>query len=168
MWKHTFVTRNLTDQSPAAADGTAGVDLEGLGTLRFVDGKFYKGVLHKRGSESSTDGVAGEVAYYHTLDGYKTNVVCSDLSDSIEIGAGVLQANMGDFVHGWIQIKGAATLSIALTAGADGDPLTPTGSDDDGKLDVSAAYPSIRSVNDLVINLVAPPISESSLLSVNE
>lgn len=137
MWKHTFVTRNLTDQSPAAADGTAGVDLEGLGTLRFVDGKIYKWVLYKRGGMGA-DGVAGEVAYYHTLDGYKTNVVSSDLSQSVEIGAGVLQANMGDFVHGWIQIKGAATLTIALTAGADGDPLTPTGSDDDGKLDVSA------------------------------
>lgn len=34
--------------------------------------------------------------------------------------------------------QGAATLTIALTAGADGDPLTPTGSAD-GTLDVSSA-----------------------------
>ena len=30
---------------------------------------------------------------------------------------------MSDDEYGWIQIKGAATLTIALTAGADGDPL---------------------------------------------
>tara|TARA_Y100000590_G_scaffold468878_1_gene653622 strand:+ start:1618 stop:1824 length:207 start_codon:yes stop_codon:yes gene_type:complete len=45
---------------------------------------------------------------------------------------------MSDDEYGWIQIKGAATLTIALTAGADGDPLTPTGSAD-GTLDVSAS-----------------------------
>ena len=81
--------------------------------------------------------VAGEVAYYYTLDGYKLNQVTSDLSDSVEIGAGVLQAVMTDGQFGWIQISGPATLTIALTAGADGDPLTPTGSAD-GTLDVSA------------------------------
>ena len=129
MWKHTFVTRNLTDQSTT--------DLESVGTLRFVDGKLYKWVQYKDGS-AAVDGVADEVAYYYTLDGYKNNEVTSDLSDSVEIGAGVLQANMDNDVYGWIQIKGAATLALALTAGADGDPLTPTGSAD-GTLDVSGA-----------------------------
>lgn len=129
MWKHTFVTRNLTDQSTT--------DLESVGTLRFVDGKLYKWVQYKEGS-AAVDGVADEVAYYYTLDGYKNNEVTSDLSDSVEIGAGVLQANMDNDVYGWIQIKGAATLALALTAGADGDPLTPTGSAD-GTLDVSGA-----------------------------
>ena len=89
-------------------------------------GKVYKFVQYKEGA-AATDGVAGEVAYYYTLDGYKLNQVTSDLSDSVEIGAGVLQANMSDNEYGWVQIKGAATLTIALTAGADGDPLTPTG-----------------------------------------
>jgi hypothetical protein len=78
------------------------------------------------------------VAYYYTLDGYKLGQVTSDLSDSIEIGAGVLQANVSDDEYCWVQIKGAATLSIALAGGADGDPLTPTGAAD-GTLDVSAA-----------------------------
>jgi hypothetical protein len=72
------------------------------------------------------------------LDGYKNHVCSSDLSDSIEIGAGVIQANIATETYGWFQIKGAATLTIALTAGADGDPLTPTGSAD-GTLDVSSA-----------------------------
>jgi hypothetical protein len=109
-----------------------------LGDVFFGSGnKVYKFVQYKEGT-AATDGVAGEVAYYYTLDGYKLNQVTSDLSDSVEIGAGVLQAAMSDDEYGWVQIKGAATLSIALTAGADGDPLTPTGSTD-GTLDVSGA-----------------------------
>lgn len=100
------------------------------------DGKIYKYVQYQEGT-AVVDGVAGEVAYYYTLDGYKNNQVSSDLSDSVELGAGVLQAVMSDGDYGWIQIKGPATLTIALTAGVDGDPLTPTGSAD-GTLDVSA------------------------------
>ena len=98
--------------------------------------KLYKYVQYDTGSAGAA-AVAGEVAYYYTLDGYKLNQVTSDLSDSVEIGAGVLQAVMTDGQFGWIQISGPATLTIALTAGADGDPLTPTGSAD-GTLDVSA------------------------------
>ncbi len=108
-----------------------------LGDIRWVGNKCYKYVQYKEGA-AAVDGVAGEVAYYYTLDGHKLNQVSSDLSDSVEIGAGVLQAIMSDNEYGWIQIKGDATLTIALTAGADGDPLTPTGSAD-GTLDVSAA-----------------------------
>lgn len=100
-------------------------------------GKIYKFVQYKEGS-AATDGVEGEVAYYYTLDGYKNFQVTSDLSDSVEIGAGVLQADVSEDEYCWIQIKGPATLSIALTAGGDGDPLTPTGAAD-GTLDVSAA-----------------------------
>ena len=99
--------------------------------------KLYKYVQYDTGSAGAA-AVAGEVAYYYTLDGYKNNQVTSDLSDSVEIGAGVLQAVMTDGQFGWIQIRGAAILTIALTAGADGDPLTPTGSAD-GTLDVSSA-----------------------------
>lgn len=109
-----------------------------LGDVFFGSGnKVYKFVQYKEGA-AATAGVASEVAYYYTLDGYKNNQITSDLSDSVEVGAGVLQAAMSDDEYGWIQIKGSATLALALTAGADGDPLTPTGSAD-GTLDVSAA-----------------------------
>ena len=114
--------------NPEFAPGQVGMD---------ADGKVYKYVQYKEGA-AAVDAVAGEVCYYYTLDGYKNHQVSSDLSDSVEIGAGVLQVVMSDAEYGWIQIKGAATLTIALTAGADGDPLTPTGSAD-GTLDVSAA-----------------------------
>lgn len=109
-----------------------------LGQLGQVeDGRIYKYVQYKEGT-AAVDGVAGEVAYYYTLDGYKNNQVSSDLSDSVEIGAGVIPTgvNPSEDQYFWIQIRGPATLTIALTAGADGDPLTPTGSAD-GTLDVS-------------------------------
>lgn len=109
-----------------------------LGTLlQDYDGKVYKFVQYDAGT-GSVAAVAGNVAYYYTLDGYKNNQVTSDLSDSVEIGAGVLQSAPADGEYCWIQIKGAATLTTALTDGADGDPLTPTGATD-GTLDVSNA-----------------------------
>lgn len=118
---------SLTEgNTPAAGDVFVG-----------TGGKIYKFVQYKEGT-AAVDGVAGEVCYYYTLDGYKLHQVTSDLSDSVEIGAGVLQSSPSDGEYCWIQIKGAATLTIALTAGADGDPLTPTGAAD-GTLDVSAA-----------------------------
>ena len=89
------------------------------------DGKVYKWVQYDTGS-GSVAAASGNVAYYYTLDGYKNNQVTSDLSDSVEIGAGVLQSAPTDGQYCWVQIKGPATLNTALTAGADGDPLTPT------------------------------------------
>lgn len=101
------------------------------------DGSVYKYVQYDTGA-GGVAAVAGQVAYYYTLDGYKNNQVTSDLSDSVEVGAGVLQSAPGDGEYCWIKIKGAQTLSIALTGGADGDPLTPTGATD-GTLDVPTA-----------------------------
>ena len=112
-------------------------DEEGVGTLRFEPGgKVYKWVQYDTGA-GSVAAVVGNVAYYHTLDGYKLGQVTSDLSASVEIGAGVLQSAPTDGQYCWIQVRGAATVTPALT-GADGDPLTPTGASD-GTLDVSAA-----------------------------
>lgn len=110
-----------------------------LGTVvQADDGKRYKYVKYEAAT-AAVAGVAGEVAYYATIavgDATGT-IVTSDLSDSLEVGAGVLQAALTDGTYGWVQVSGIATLSIALTAGADGDPLTPTGATD-GTLDVTA------------------------------
>ena len=124
---------------PAAVSSTADYGVGQLGSVIDSGGvtKIYKYVQYDTGS-GSVAAVSGQVAYYYTLDGYKNNQVTSDLSDSVEIGAGVLNSAPTDGQYCWIQIAGPATLSIALTAGADGDPLTPTGSGD-GTLDVSAA-----------------------------
>jgi len=119
-------------------DAVSTTDKEGVGCLRFEGNKVYKYIQYIEGT-AAVDGVAGEVAYYYGNDGPVDFQVSSDLSDCTgELGAGVLQANMSDQEYGWIQIKGVATLSIALTAGADGDSLTPTGAGD-GTLDLSVA-----------------------------
>jgi len=106
-------------------------------------GNTFKYVQYDTGA-GSVAAVSGQVAYYYAPSGASAgavNVVTSDLSDSAEIGAGVLQSAPTDGQYCWIQIGGTATLTIALTAGADGDPLTPTGAGD-GTLDVTAAATS--------------------------
>ena len=115
------------DQGPAFALGS-------LGTTS--NGTIYK-YLKYDGGAGSIAAAAFNVAYYDTLDGYKLFTCTSDLSDSIEIGAGVLQAVIASGEYGWVQIKGPATITPALTAGADGNALTAVGATD-GTLDVSA------------------------------
>ena len=108
-----------------------------------VSGNTFKYVQYDTGA-GSVAAVSGQVAYYYAPSGASAgavNVVTSDLSDSNEEGGGVLQSAPTDGQYCWIQIGGTATLTIALTAGADGDPLTPTGAGD-GTLDVTAAATS--------------------------
>jgi len=103
-------------------------------------GKIYKFVQYKVAA-GSVAAVAGQVAYYYAPSGASagsTTAVTSDLSDSAGLGAGVLQSAPANDEYCWIQIKGDATLALALTAGADGNALTAVGSTD-GALDVSAA-----------------------------
>lgn len=105
----------------------------------YGDGKVFKFVQYDTGA-GPVAAVAGNVAYYYAPGGVSagaTTVVTSDLSDSANLGAGVLQSAPADGEYCWIQIKGPATLTTALTAGADGQALTPIGSTD-GTLDVSA------------------------------
>lgn len=103
------------------------------------DGKKYKYVQYETAA-GSVAAVAGNIAYYYAPSGASagaTTVVTSDLSDSAGLGAGVLQAALADGEYGWVQISGAATITPALTAGADGNALTAVGATD-GTLDVSA------------------------------
>lgn len=111
-----------------------------LGTLGMThDGKRYKYVQYNTAA-GVVAAVAGNVCYYDAPGGASagaTTRVTSDLSESAGLGAGVLQAVIPDEGYGWIQVKGAATITPALTAGADGNALTPVGATD-GTLDVSA------------------------------
>tara|TARA_R100000697_G_scaffold36210_1_gene48068 strand:+ start:50 stop:517 length:468 start_codon:yes stop_codon:yes gene_type:complete len=126
---------------PTAVSDTAEFLLGQHGAVVGSPSKVYKYVQYDTGS-GSVAAASGNAAYYYTLDGYKNNQVTSDLSDSVEVGAGILQSAPTDGQFCWIQIRGAATMAAALTAGADGDPLTPTGSAD-GKLDVTADVTSV-------------------------
>jgi len=108
-----------------------------------ADGKLYKYVQYNVGA-GSVAAVSGNVVGYYAPSGASagaTTVVTSDVSDTARVGAGVLQSAPATTEYCWIQIGGTATLTIALTAGADGDPLTPTGAGD-GTLDVTAAATS--------------------------
>ncbi len=102
-------------------------------------GKTYKFVQYDTGA-GPVAAVAGNVCYYYAPSGVSAgavDVVTSDLSDSANVGAGVLQSAPADGEYCWIQIGGPATLTTALTAGADGNALTAVGATD-GTLDVSA------------------------------
>lgn len=104
------------------------------------DGKRYKYVQYNSAA-GAVAAVQGNVAYYFAPGGASagaTTVVTSDLSDSANLGAGVLMSAIPNGSYGWIQIKGPATITPALTAGADGQALTAAGATD-GTLDVSAA-----------------------------
>jgi hypothetical protein len=116
-----------------------------LGTIaRVIDEgvtKTYKYVQYNSGA-GTIAAVAGRVASYYAPGGVSAGsdtVVTMDGSDTANLGAGVLQAVIATGGYGWIQIRGKATLSVALTAGADGNALTRVGAGaDDGSLDVSA------------------------------
>ena len=109
---------------------------------RYVDqsGKSYRFVQYNSGA-GPVAAVAGNFTYYYAPSGASagaTGVVTSDLSDSAAVGAGMLLAAPASGEYCWIQTGGEATLTTALTAGADGNALTAVGATD-GTLDVSAA-----------------------------
>ena len=70
---------DVTAQSttPEFIPGQLGVVTDSNGT------KIYKYLKYDDAS-AAVDGVAGEVAYYYTLDGYKNHTCTSDLSDSAQ------------------------------------------------------------------------------------
>lgn len=127
---------NLTQTYAALTEGATpavGDVFEGTG------GKIYKFVQYETAT-GAVAAVAGNVCYYYAPGGVSagsTSVVTSDLSDSANLGAGVLQSAPADGEYCWIQVRGTATLTTALTAGADGNALTAVGATD-GTLDVSA------------------------------
>lgn len=145
----------ITDKIDPKRKFTLGVifeqNLDGTATKKF------RYIQYEAGA-AAVPGVAGEVCYYNGAGATQTNIVTSDLSDSAFLGAGVLQASLADGEFGWIQIRGPATLTIALIAGSDGNALTPVGAAD-GTLDVSAlvtdhvcAYADDVSANQIICN----------------
>lgn len=106
-----------------------------LGTIASdpYTGKKYKWVIYDHGT-ATLDLAVGDVVYYKDDTGYGGNIVTADASDAsgAEIGAGVVQAAVTeDDTYMWVQIRGAATVAVALGGSAgDGDPLTCAGAAD--------------------------------------
>ncbi len=127
---------NITENYTVLTEGNT----PQVGDVYFTPlGKVYKFVQYVGGA-GAVAAVAGNVAYYFAPSGASAGadtVVTSDLSDSAGLGAGVLMSAIPINSYGWIQIKGTATITTALTAGADGNALTAVGATD-GTLDVSA------------------------------
>ena len=121
---------------------TTSFDAEGLGAIRIEGNKVYKWVKQNQGA-GSVAAIVGDCAYFYGLSGdavsggYENHEVTMDRTDAY-MGAGIYQAIIADGEYGWIQIEGPATLTQALSAGADGNALTHVGAGADGALDVSA------------------------------
>lgn len=103
-------------------------------------GKKYRFLKYNTGA-GPVAAVAGNVCYYYAPGGASAgavNEVTSDVSDSAGVTAGVLMAAPTNGQYCWVQTSGPATLTTALTAGADGNTLTAIGATD-GTLDVPTA-----------------------------
>jgi hypothetical protein len=119
-----------------ASPYSSGFRLGQLGAVIGEPTKLYK-YVHSINTLGNME--AGDVCYYHKyVDRYEGSAVTFDVSFSDGIGAGIAQTTVPTLSHCWIQIRGPATLSTALTAGSDGDPLTPAGAGD-RTLDVAAS-----------------------------
>ncbi len=150
--KKIFQTK-LTDTSTS--------DLEGVSTLRWEGSKCYKWIKYNNG-QSTVASVAGGMGYYYALSrdgvsqGYENSEVTMDRVDGL-ICAGVFQAIIADASYGWIQIRGAATLSVAIDVGAaDGNMLIMSNAVD-GAVEVRANVTEERAAiaTDFDTNLVA-------------
>ncbi len=119
---------------------TSATDMEGVGAIRFEGNKVYKWVKYNNGS-GDVASIAGDCAYYYGVagdavtGGYENSVVTMDRTDGFGVGAGVFQAIIADGEFGWLQIRGPATLTQALTSGSDGGALTEVGAGADGALE---------------------------------
>ncbi len=144
----------MAGQTPGSAEGglpqsyvtglteTSLTDLEGVGKIRFENGKWYKWVKYDDGT-GNLDIVAGDFLMYLASTGYGLSTVVADTDDAdatTPFGAGVAVAAVtvtATFM--WIQFKGLVTLSLdpsgtpgdsnALVPGADKLMAVATASD---------------------------------------
>ena len=109
-------------------------DVEGVGSLRFENGKVYKWV-HFKNTTATVAAAAGSLVGYGAVTGYDNSLVVADLSDADAqvLPAGVTLATitgtLATSYYVWIQIKGYTTLDTAITSGADGAPIYLTTTD---------------------------------------
>ncbi len=124
----------MTGQTPGSAAGglaqsfvtalteTSLTDLEGIGKIRYQDGKWYKWVKYDDGA-GNLDIVAGDVLVYLAIL-MGSNFVTADVSggDTIPIGAGIAVATVTvNDTFMWMQTKGFATLSLDVGGTTPGD-----------------------------------------------
>ena len=123
----TLFRTALTDTWVVDSNGVNPGD--NAGDIRWENNKAYKCVIYDEGAET-LDVVANDVVYYDGMAGVTNNRVTADISDTQDIGAGIIMATITvTTTFCWIHIKGGeVTLNTTLTAGTtDGDSLTARG-----------------------------------------
>ncbi len=140
---------------------TSTSDLEGVGTIRFEGSKIYKWVKYNNGA-GPVASVAGGMGYYYALSkdgvsqGYENSEVTMDFTDGL-FCAGVFQAVIADASYGWIQIRGAAAMTVAIDVGAADGNMLKMSDAVDGAVEVRAAVTEERAAvaTDFDADLVA-------------
>ena len=134
---------------------TSTINKEGLGAIRQEGPNFYKWVKYNSGTAEIAAATGLCVGYVAGAN----EEVTPDVSDTNNIGAGVLMSVPADGEYCWVQIKGlSGVLAQDVTAGSVGNALTLAGAAD-GEFDVSAA------VTDFVIGaLVVSTASNQQVL----
>lgn len=101
------------------------VQKEVLGTLRYENNQVHKYINIQ--NSATVAGVAGDMVVYFAATGYAANRVCVRAADgdaTVPFAAGILNAACAGVAatnyYGWIQVKGPATLSTAVTGAAAG------------------------------------------------
>lgn len=113
--------------------------------------KIYRYIHYVNGA-GDNDGVAGAAVYYAkpsvvaAESGYGAlgTMVTMDFSDSVAIGAGVLQSAMTNNTYGWVQVAGIATISTEVNGASDGDSLHA------GNITVNGGLGAVTAVTDVV------------------
>jgi len=119
-----------------------------------ITSKVYKYLQYNDGGSNLT-AVVGNCCYYYFQDGYKSNLMTMDISNSNDLGAGVLVSVPADGEYCWVQISGHANVAWTVSPIADGAPLLVDSAQtaDDGKLHAATApllllSPVVASVGD--------------------
>lgn len=136
---------------------TSTIDLDGVGAIRQEGDKFYKWVRYNNGT-AGISAVAGLCVGY--VSGTTTHEVTPDVSDTADLGAGVMLSAPANGEYCWIQTKGiSGILSQDVTdpTAVIGQAVTLKGAAD-GEFDVSAAH------TDFVIGMIIVVTSGSQQL----
>src|SRR3990167_5123208 len=129
-FKASFITK-LTDVDTS--------DKEGVGTLRYENGKLYKYVKYDDGTDN-LDLVSGDVVGYLAASNTSVTADVTDM-DAQPVMAGVVGATItltDSYI--WIQIAGPVTLSATVTGTTPdaGDIINMSATDKKAKIDPAA------------------------------
>lgn len=150
MNKQIFVTGAVTESRPYRSDMANLGDVEGVGTLRWVDDKLYRWVQNRDDTAlAAGDVVSHLMANAGNMLKWVTACATADFgttagvvaSTTIDVGTTTPTVDYSDGGYGWIQIKGycaSAAIYLSATTTATAGATMVAGTDN-----VKAAYPGL-------------------------